>query len=291
VKRGDFESIGREEIYFTSETYAFLFTPADGATVPAIDFRPSKVAAVNAITRRVEAYHERLKGITSAATATASSIHDVARVKEPGLERLLRYDRWKRNCFRVLLFSTDKAFSDYEQLRLDEDAAIAAGDYRVGHIEETSVTAHLENDHGWRITKKIKLASFSESVEIVCDLEIYSEASATVQVGIESVLNFLAPDAPDRFIEVHDERHPLRWAAHTPASELRIVDEYQNISATLVAPGVREYWIAPIETVSDSEGGFERVFQGTQVLAVWPVEMKPGARWQGRLTLRLEKVN
>ncbi|HEY4741672.1 MAG TPA: alpha-amylase/4-alpha-glucanotransferase domain-containing protein, partial [Candidatus Acidoferrales bacterium] len=72
--------------------------------------------------------------------------------------------------------------------------------------------------------------------------------------------------------------------------EMRIVDEYQNIAATLSAPSAHEYWIAPIETVSDSESGFERVYQGSQILAVWPVELTSGTPWRGNLTLRAEKL-
>ena len=104
------------------------------------------------------------------------------------------------------------------------------------------------------------------------------------------MLNFLAPDVSDRYIEAHNEKHPLRWSAAVPASELRIVDEYQDIAATLAAPGAHEIWIAPIETVSDSESGFERVYQGSQILAVWPVELTPGTPWQGKLTLRFAKL-
>ncbi len=290
VKRFDLDFDGREEIYFTSETYAALFAPADGATFPAIDFRPSNVALINSIARRVEVYHSRLKSISAGSTQSAASIHDQARVKEPGLERLLRYDRWKRNCFRLLLFSADKNFADYEQLRLSEDAGIAGGNYRVEHVDETSATVHFESELGWRVTKKFSLASTGHAFEVACDLEISSEVAATVQVGIETVLNFLAPDVPDRFIEAHNEKHTLRWSAAIPASELRLVDEYQDTSATLAAPGTREYWIAPIETVSDSESGFERVYQGSQILAVWPVELKPGTPWQGKLTLRVAKL-
>ena len=36
--------------------------------------------------------------------------------------------------------------------------------------------------------------------------------------------------------------------------------------------GRKRVWISPIETVSESEEGFERVYQGSQILAVWNVE-------------------
>ena len=100
-------------------------------------------------------------------------------------------------------------------------------------------------------------------------------------------MNFLAPSAPDRYFESAGQRFPLRWAAAVPASELRVVDEWQRVGVTLAAPGARDFWIAPIETVSESEDGFERIYQGSQIIAVWPVELAPGGEWEGRLEMRV----
>lgn len=38
-------------------------------------------------------------------------------------------------------------------------------------------------------------------------------------------------------------------------------------------------WHAPIETVSNSEAGFERVYQGSALLLSWPVRLAPGERF------------
>ena len=55
----------------------------------------------------------------------------------------------------------------------------------------------------------------------------------------------------------------------------------------LDAPAAAEFWVAPIETVSISEDGFERVYQGSQILALWPVELRPGVPWDARLALHV----
>jgi len=47
------------------------------------------------------------------------------------------------------------------------------------------------------------------------------------------------------------------------------VDEWQDIKIALRADPEPAWWIAPIETVSQSESGFERVYQGSAILAVW----------------------
>jgi 4-alpha-glucanotransferase len=38
-------------------------------------------------------------------------------------------------------------------------------------------------------------------------------------------------------------------------------------------------WWAPVETVSNSESGFERVYQGSGLLLSWPVRLAEGERW------------
>ena len=102
-------------------------------------------------------------------------------------------------------------------------------------------------------------------------------------------MNFLAPSSHDRYFEVAGERHPLRWSAVAPGSRLRMVDEWQGLSVTLTAPHAQEFWITPIETVSESEEGFERIYQGSQIVAVWPVDLASGAEWHGQLNFNVER--
>ena len=45
-------------------------------------------------------------------------------------------------------------------------------------------------------------------------------------------------------------------------------------------------WWAPIETVSNSEAGFERVYQGSALVLTWPLDLAPGAR----MSVRVEHV-
>jgi alpha-amylase len=289
-KRCDFDADGREEICFTSATYSAVLCPGDGGTICALDFRPSKVTLINSMARRVEAYHSRLKNLAAGGVQGAVSIHEQVRAKEPGLERLLRYDRWDRHCFRALVFPANQTFADYEQLRLDSHAEIAAGAFAASELTETSVTLCQKSANGWHARKKYSFASRDGTSEVAGELEISGAAPASVQVGIETVVNFLAPNEADRYFEAGGERHPLRWSASVPGPVLRIVDLYQNVAVTLSAPGAREFWIAPIETVSDSEDGFERVYQGSQILAVWPAEIKAGDTWRGGLSMKVDRA-
>jgi alpha-amylase len=45
---------------------------------------------------------------------------------------------------------------------------------------------------------------------------------------------------------------------------------------TKISPAA-EVWCAPVETISNSEAGFERVYQGAGMLLTWPLSLAGGA--------------
>ena len=299
----DFDADGREEMYHVSESYAALTKPWDGGTMVALDFRVSDVTLINSIQRRPEAYHDRLKqpGGGAQQPAGVASIHDLTRVKEAGLDRYLRYDRWARNCFRLYLFPTWKKCEDYAELRLEEAAAFAGGEYavtagtpeRLEMLFQAPFTARpvLKPAEGQLLhaSKTFLFSRTGKGFEIACHLALSNHTGEPlrIQAGLEMVFNLLAPDTTDRYFEWGGMRQPLRWTGSVPGGELRMVDEWQNVAITLSAGNAREFWIAPIETVTESEEGFERVYQGSQILPVWPLELPQGALWTGRFTVRV----
>jgi 4-alpha-glucanotransferase len=289
ASRFDFDCDGNEEIYLTTDRAAMLFSPADGGTVEELDFRPAGATLINSIMRRPEAYHAKLAQASTGYGGVAS-IHDQVRAKEPGLERRLKYDRWRRNSFRLFLFPAQRSAEDYENLRLDENATLAGAEYRVREYGPAGVTLAVGPDgNGWSAEKRFSFAPMKTEFGVICDFSVTYSGSVPreMDVGLEQVVNFLAPDKPDRYIEVAGERRPLRWAGAAPVSELSLVDGWQKIRVTIQAPGAKDYWVAPIETISESEEGFERVYQGSQILAMWSVIFRPGKTWRGRLVFTM----
>jgi alpha-amylase len=303
LQRLDFDADGAEELYITAPAFAALLKPSDGGTLAALDFRPKDVALINSMQRRPEAYHARLRDSVGASASGVASIHEQTRVKELGLEQHLRYDRWPRHCFRLLLFTLKKTHADYQALRLDETAAFAGGDFTVTSASPEAIELVHEaplpfldgvvsGERVLRATKIFTFASTENSHEVCCDLALAHSSAAPVSlgVGLETVINLLAPYEPDRYFEFEGARHPLRWSAAVKAAELRMVDGWQNVAVTLRVPYAANFWIAPIETVSESEEGFERVYQGSQVLALWQPQIAPQETWNARLVLRIESL-
>ena len=264
-----------------------------GGTIAALDFRPPNVTLINSLARRPETYHAKLRDLSAHRVHGAQSIHDQTRAKEQGLERWLNYDRWPRHSFRLLLFGRGKSHEDYAGVRLEEDAALAGGRYRVTGSSSASVALSSEDSADWLAEKNISFVSTPAGFDVIFDVVLRRSASraASVNIAIEVVVNFLAPSETNRYFEVDGRRSPLRLSAATMATELRVVDEWQRAAVILDAPAARTFWIAPIETVSESEDGFERIYQGSQIAAVWPVELAAGTEWNAQLILKAASLS
>lgn len=292
VTTTDFDGDGHDEIYFASDRYAALLSPGDGATIAALDFRTPNVPLINSLMRRPETYHANLRNLSSGDPTAVRSIHEQIRTKEEGLERWLHYDRWARNMFRLLLFGQEKEFEDFTTVQLEEDAAAAGGRYRAEEVSRFGTTLVSDCGTAWNVRKALSFSRTAAGFDVTCDVSMRSKSrpAAPVNIGMEFVLNFLAPSATDRYFESDGRRLSLDTASSCPGHRLRIVDEAQRTEATIEAEKAQFFWVAPINTVSESEGGFERIYQGSQILAVCPAELAEGAEWSGRFTLRVAQL-
>ena len=101
------------------------------------------------------------------------------------------------------------------------------------------------------------------------------------------MINLLAPNVPDRYIEFAGGRKPLEWSGVVDGPRVRLVDEWQDVAVEIEARGASQLWISPIETVSESEEGFERVYQGSQILGVWNATLSPAEPWSAETVLHV----
>jgi alpha-amylase/alpha-mannosidase (GH57 family) len=292
AETADIDADGADEVLVTSPRFSALVKPSDGATIAALDDRRAASTLINSMMRRPEAYHDRLRALSSGPAPEVASIHERTRAKEEGLERRLRYDRWPRHSFRLLLFAPHKTLEDYDALRLEEHAAFAGGAYRVEEADGGRVVTTVEAAVGsgtLRVRKRFEFEPAGAGFEVRCALELLllGAASAEFEAGLEIVLNFLAPDEPDRVFETADGSHRLAWSGIASGPSLRVVDGWQNVAVAIEAPEARHYWIAPIETVSESEDGFERVYQGSQIMPVWTAHLLPGTAWTAEVVQRV----
>src|SRR6266403_4374105 len=201
----DYDADGAGELLFTAPEYQALLKPSDGGTIAAFDFRPAAATLVNSILRRPESYHATLREAAGkSATREVASIHEQTRVKEPGLERFLRYDRWPRNAFRVLIFDPARTHADYENLELHEDPGFAGGSYTVKDADahdvelfrsDTLTLFGTSDAPGPKLllTKEFSFGPVANGCEVVCEVVVKLEEplEKSIALGIESIVNLL----------------------------------------------------------------------------------------------------
>ena len=56
-------------------------------------------------------------------------------------------------------------------------------------------------------------------------------------------------------------------------------NDYVGVAVATLFDEPTDAWWAPIETISNSESGFERVYQGSGLLVSWPLRLAIGERW------------
>lgn len=296
--RYDFDGDGRPELALLGERYSALLLPSDGATLAQLDFRPARVVLINALARRPEAYHRHVAQAPVGAAAEGT-IHGRHPAREPGLAHLLRYDRWLRHAFRLLVFPDSQGPDAYFALELDAVQGLAAGPFAVERAEPDEVLLLAEDLPAQlpgaapvrlRCHKTFRFRNLQDGFAVRCVVTLAHDRPAVTlrfRAGLELVFNLLAPASEDRYFVLNGQRRLLGWQGVHAGGQIQLVDESKRVALTVLAVEGEQMWLAPIETVSDSEEGFERIYQGSQILPVWSVELPHGESWQAMLDLRV----
>ncbi|MDD5543044.1 MAG: DUF1926 domain-containing protein [Acidobacteriia bacterium] len=309
----DFECNSTTQIHISTPPFSALLAPQDGATLAYLDFKPCALDVINSIARRPESYHDRVPEELSPDTAPAASvqtIHERTAAKEAHLRQWLVYDSFLRHSFRLLVFHPAKAFEDFRRNELQADPEIAAGEYRwnassraaknqtagSGDIRPRWLTSSelkfgLETPQ-WSVQKDFHIGLPQPEVpEIACDFKLSrgDKTAETAAVGVEMVFNLMAPDEPDRYLEAQGTRYPLDWQGSLgPCDSLVLVDEYQEVRIEIRAASPCTWWITPLQTVTQSEEGFEAVYQGSSILPHWICSSSEP--FQSKVTLRVSRL-
>ena len=143
--------------------------------------------------------------------------------------------------------------------------------------------ATVRTGHGLaavRVTKDLRAGGDRRSPTLSLAVTVESRSNETLEarLGVEWTLTMLGGGGnPAAWLEVGKHR-----AAHDTSGTATAVRAFGQgnswigieILTTLSEPA--DLWWAPVETVSNSEAGFERVYQGAGLLPSWPLSLAAG---------------
>ncbi len=294
AKAADFNFDGHQEVQLESDKLIALFTPAGGGRLDELDIRTLGHNLLATMTRRPEAYHRKVLAGQNGDGQACASIHDRVVFKQPGLDERIQYDPYPRKSLVDLFYDPDvspQAVASGQAVQRGDfihgiyDARLRRNPDRIqvqlcrdGHVGEVPV----------RLTKGITAGAGSSTLEIAYLLEGLPR-DHPLHFAVEFNFAGMPGGADDRYFHDPDGNRLGHLGSRldlVDTASLGLVDEWLGLAVVLKASRPTGFWTFPIETVSQSEGGYELVHQSVAVQPHWMVTADAEGRW--RVTIHLD---
>ncbi|MFQ3609641.1 MAG: alpha-amylase/4-alpha-glucanotransferase domain-containing protein, partial [Chloroherpetonaceae bacterium] len=282
----DFDADGQDEAMLKNTELALYFKPSDGGKLIELDYKPAKKNLLDVVTRREEGYHKRLLQAKAQKGELVAEMHNAVQMKEQGLESLLVYDWYRRASLVEHFLPLDTTIDELKKNHQRElgDFLISPFDATLGgtKAKRTLTMTRVGNlhfngaNHNLEVSKTITLAKGKSEFTVDYALTLHGEGKFKLYFGVESLYGLLAGDAPDRYYYFDGltlEHNRLNSVGEVRSTMVGLKDEWLKIHARLEATQEARVMRYPIETISLSEGGFERVYQGSCVVMLFEVTL------------------
>ena len=282
----DFNADGTEQIRLDNRHAIAWITPAQGGQIYEFDDRRTATNVLATLNRRPEPYHHAVAKAAQKPAEDApegpSNLHDRITLKHDGLDELLVYDRHPRKALVDHLWPAEMYPGDLVKGLQTELAPWPVAGYQVAEVQkrEDSATVVLTHEFQWgdqplKLRKTICLNKMDSALEITYQIQGLADRPAC-KFAIEINMAAMAGYELDRQFRDHqgNDLGTLSSLLQLQAPEsLMAVDGWLNLTNRLdwLENRPAEVWTMPIQTVSNSEGGYEKVFQSSAVFAIWEV--------------------
>ena len=299
----DVDLDGLQEAVLESPGQLAVIHLGEGGGLAEWDLRAARHNLAAVLRRRPEAAHRRLleaerenddrraagesDAQPEATGGMAATIHDLVAVKEDGLVEHIVYDRHERRSALVHLLDPATTQADFANASYEEHGdfvdqpfqvlALESGRIRMGRDGALRGT---DGSHPLRVEKTFLLEGDRATPVLATEVRVENRSGAVVEtmLALEWALNLAGGGAnPQAWYLVGDERSPHDWnGAHDGPATVSFGNDWLGVGVDAVPePGAAVWW-QPIETISNSEGGFERIYQGSALVFRWPLHLVPG---------------
>jgi alpha-amylase len=298
AEQSDMNCDGQDELLVESDRMNLYFTPGSGGSLVELDFKPCAVNLVDTLGRREEGYHQRLRD-ESGRYSDQKNIHDGALAKEEGLEDHLVSDWYRHASLVDHFFGEDTTLESVSRCAYRELGDFVNQPYvaslwnggKEGEITLMREGAIWEGAKAHRVTvkKTVMIQAGRDEIAVEYRLQNLEKEEISVWFGVEFVLGMMAGDADDRYYEIQGRKPGdprLRSSGEeTGVSRWRVVDEWRRVETAFSLSQPAGLWRFPIETVSLSETGLERLYQSSVVIPHWRCRLGSGRKGQFRVRL------
>ncbi|MBP1724438.1 MAG: 4-alpha-glucanotransferase, partial [Deltaproteobacteria bacterium] len=272
------------EISITSQDLGVLLKPSYGGSLLQLDYRPKKFNLTNVMSRRPEAYHRKLK------RPSTQSFSAMEKGEKP--EDAPMYDWYNRYSFLDHFFGEETSFDQFRRCQYPELGNFINQPYEVIEVKNGrsggTLEVYLQRSGGlWKregkvqldVGKRYRFQKERAGMEVGYEIINRSPSETKIWFGVELNLTLLAGNDPERhfiFPGLKMENQPMDSSGTLSGVEnILLRDDSQGFEVALEVAPKGQFWRFPIETISQSERGYEKTYQGTALLFHWQFVLQP----------------
>ncbi len=287
IKSNDFDLDGSNEVMLSNEKLKIFVKPGEGGMVYEIDVLNKGLNVLDTITRKEEYYHRQVAEAEDIDAATHESIHSITVAKEKGLEKEIVYDWYRRKSFIDHFFLPGISLQSIIRNEYWDKGNFVKGEFEYSQKKRRKNVSVILSKNGliynndrsskFYLQKEFILGQNSSSIKANYFLRNDDESDVKMLFGVEFNFALLTGASEDRFYNFNGFKKLLGEAFTAEnIGEISIHDKWMGVRFDLKFDNPAQVYALPINTISQSESGFEKVYQSSAVIPVWRLDLKSG---------------
>ena len=276
----DYDVDGYEEYLFRGNHGAVIVHPLGGA-IAEWDIYDAAVNLVDTLARWPEGEHDQLRRaektgrlkVGRQSEKEQKSIHETVRARERGLSKLLEYDVARRLLFQDAI----------KPLKGEWTNALLTAPYSLQPQREArTVSLVLETPTqefaGARVAIRKDYRIADEGLSVTVRYRVRNVGDKPFAGTFRSTLNLglLTESNGEDHVQVGARKFPLAKPLDVKSAEQVVIHSAtRHYDLTINSETGATVTARPVYTVANSEQGFERIYQCTELAFVWDVSLEP----------------
>jgi alpha-amylase len=297
IELHDFNLDGRRELRISTAMLQAYIAPHLGGMLYELDLRPVKQNLLATMTRRPEPYHEKIRELAGKpGSPSVTNPNAPAEFKQADLEQHLIYDRYPRKSLLDHFYPLTTSLDDVARHREEELGDFVQGAY-IRRLIERDTHQRLRlfrkgkvRDHEMQISKEIVASGNANTLTVRYRLdELPPEPDFLF--AVEFNLAGFPSGAEDRYYYHTGVKRAGQTGKLVEAKGIDhfgVVDEHLGLDVRVISSSPAGFWAFPIQTVSQSEGGFELVHQGVTIIPYWKPQPDNARHWEVEVVLKMD---
>ncbi len=274
----DFNLDSRQEVKLENRWLAVYLAPARGGHIYELDVKAACFNLAGVVSRRPEVYHD---GLAERLAADEAPQHLVYRSPDSG-QPVLVYDAWRRAIAVDHALPPGTSLDELATNRFRDLLGHSLGVYMASvrktkdRIECVMKRRTSIGEAPIELAKTVRLLAEAPVVEIEYQLTPLGGPPGEFILTPEFAIAALAGHTPDRYLLLEDGRRSENLGeamTFEACSSVSIVDEHMGLAVQMRFSEEVRCCSVPLETVSQSEAGYERVFQGVVLYPMFPLDL------------------